>query len=164
MNSDVEFFNAYFQSHSGAIFGYLLGQIGSRESAEDLLQQIFVQVWRHVAVARDADLKWLFTIAKNRVVDFRRRQSIRGNFEIPLLDFEPIVGFKSEFENQELMKNISLAVAKLSDDLREVFVMSVVGEMSSPDIGEALGRPAGTVRSQISEARRQIRVSMGEGK
>lgn len=60
----------------------------------------------------------------------------------------------------ERLQELDDAIRALPEDLRVVLVLSVVGERTSTEVGELLGRPAGTVRYQLAEARRRLAHSL----
>lgn len=162
-----EFFDSVFREHQKVLFAYLLGQVGNRDHAEDLLQQVFVRVWRHIESARQKPSKalrhWLFSIASNIAVDFRRSET--RHKLVPNVLLEEVVDVKKGSEvgliERESLARISKAVENLPEDLRTAFTMTVLGEMNSEEVGMVLGKPAGTIRYQVSEARKRIAREVG---
>lgn len=164
---DSAFFDSVFREHQKILFAYLLGQVGNRDHAEDLLQQVFVRVWRHIESARqkpsEAVRHWLFLIASNIAVDFRRSEMRRKS--VPHASLEEVFDEKQDAEmgliERESLARISKAIQNLPEDLRTAFTMSVLGEMNSEEVGMVLGKPAGTIRYQVSEARKRIAREVG---
>lgn len=158
----VETFDWLFGRHQRVLYAYLLGQVGDRGHAEDLLQQVFVRVWQHIddaiALPEDKVRPWLFTIASNLVIDFRRRSTVRIWSNEPL-DQET----ESEEQSpeavvlqQETLSKLSEAIKNLPEEQRIAFTMTVLGDMSSDEVGEIMAKPAGTVRYLVSEARKRL--------
>src|ERR671914_1746819 len=69
-----------YRRYSGELFGFACNALGDREVAEEVVQDVFARAWRHAADydPRRASVRtWLYTIARNRIVDARRRASVR---------------------------------------------------------------------------------------
>jgi RNA polymerase sigma-70 factor (ECF subfamily) len=115
---------------------------------------------------------WLFTVARNLVVDFyRSRAAANAAHDAVVLEASVnqtgvVGGPEGDTLRGEDVDLIDAAIARLPETLRTVLVLQVLGDRTSAEIGELLGRPAGTVRYQIAQARRQLadelRLLLGE--
>ncbi len=160
----TELFDSLFESHRNAVFSYFLGKTGLREDSLDLTQEVFSRAWARnedaSAVPPDRQRYWLFAIAKNSLVDYRRRAKVR---EVALKHLKSSQtestsnDLQCATEQSILVESLEEAIMDLPKELRTVLVMSVMGEIKSNEIAELLGRPAGTIRSLIHEARQQLR-------
>jgi RNA polymerase sigma-70 factor (ECF subfamily) len=156
-----ELFDDLYTRHRGTLHAYFLGRTGDSELALDLLQETFFRVWRGMqsleALPPEKHRYWLFSIARNLVVDTYRK---RGADERAQQRFHeppaPTQAAERTAEEREQLAEIDTAIRKLPDELREVLVLSVLGERNSTEIGEILGRPPGTVRYQLAQARRRL--------
>lgn len=169
-DSDVALFDVLYREHHRVLYAYLMGQIAHSDTAADLLQETFVRVWQHIGevrlVPREQRRFWLFTLARNLVYDHRRRCAVRRHLEVALPEeaslpadsrFDPV----SAFEVKETETAIDVAIRHLPLDLRTALTLSLLGEMTSREIGMALGIPSGTVRYRISQARRRLAQDLG---
>ncbi len=148
------------------LFAYLFGQTGQRDTASDLLQELFVKVWQHIgeveAMCDERRRPWLMRLARNAVIDSRRRSSVRAHLNLPSPAADPAaVSHEAEVVDRLCLNRLDRAIQELPLGLRTVLAMSVAGELSSEEIGEALGRPAATVRFQLAEARRKLVKKVG---
>lgn len=158
------YFDSLYAAHHRVVYAYLLGHVSHADTAADLLQETFLRVWRHLDDARqvpaDRQRFWLFAIARNLLLDYRRRQAVRSRGEEALresaasqpVDNDPARAVIAK----ETAEAMDAAIAALPDDLRLVLTLHLVGEMTSKEIGKSLDRPAGTVRYQLSRARQCI--------
>ena len=163
-------FDALWDEHRRALHAYFLGRTGDRELALDLLQELFLRVWRSLpnlaGLPPDRRRFWLFSVARNLVTDSYRARSVRSATEV-VLDprLEPPDQASVEPEavlvDQDQLAALDRAIQRLPDDLRVVLVLHVLGDRSSADIGEMLGRPAGTVRYQLAMARQRLAIELG---
>ncbi|GHO69851.1 hypothetical protein KSC_087430 [Ktedonobacter sp. SOSP1-52] len=76
---------ALYQRYAPVIFAYLLRQVPSREDAEDLLVDIFLATLEKSSLASMDEQRvaaWIWTVARNKVVDYRRRSKYRASIEL----------------------------------------------------------------------------------
>lgn len=138
-----------------AVFGVCLRMMGRREDAEDVTQEAFLRLFRHLN-RWDASRPlrpWLMTIAVNRCRTAlsrrsRRRALLPGDLDpadtsVPLTD-------------ADLAEELQRAVDGLRDDHRAAFVLFHYEELSLQEVGAALGRPDGTVKTWLHRARKQL--------
>ena len=163
-------FNRIYHQHYPALHAYFLARTGDGEEALDLLQEVFLRVWRHVHVlqemAPDRQRYWIFGIARNLVTDHYRRHAARSETDERLVrdaDRRPASHQPPEvqLEEQERMELLDHAIRRLPEGLRTILLLRILGGLSSVQIGGALGMPAGTVRYQLSLARRHLATELG---
>ena len=100
---------------------------------------------------------WLLAVARNVSNDHFRRRAVREPFAQPPPEsvpsaeqgHDPAAAAEATLSTEKMER----AIARLPEDLRLVISLRYLGEMNSAEISEALGRPAGTVRYQLSQAR-----------
>ena len=129
---------------------------GSRETAEELTQDVFVRVLKGLEAyqERDRERAWLFRIARNLRCD-RSRQQHRQPPLTSLDDIEVI-----EPQRQELQLSLARALATLNDDDREAFVLVELGGFSYTEIGVICETPPAAIRSRIYRARIALRTAL----
>ena len=144
-----------YEEHGGALLRYLRGLTGRAETAEDLLQDTFVQAMRgldRVGEAR-SPRAWLFAIARHLGLNAlrRRRPTVPLSESLvaaPAVDADP---------RQEQVKR---AIADLPGIQREALSLRLAHELSYEEIAEVLGIPVGTVRSRLHHAVRKLREQL----
>jgi RNA polymerase sigma-70 factor (ECF subfamily) len=165
-------FDALYAAHSQTLHAYFLGRTGDAELALDLLQDTFVRCWRNLAnldgLPPERQRAWLFAVARNLVIDEYRASATRRGTGQALARAAAAAGSSSApaedaVVEREDLRAVDAAIQRLPLDLRTVLVLQVVGDRSSAEIGELLGRPAGTVRYQLAEARRRLRRELHLG-
>jgi RNA polymerase sigma-70 factor (ECF subfamily) len=162
----VQAFDAVYSAYARALHDYFLGRTGDPELARDLLQEACIRLWRNVdsvgAMPPDRLRAWVFTVARNLVVDHYRSRATAAQTQAAIVSraraMEPAVapGADADFAQSESLRAMDSAIGRLPDDLRTVLVLQVLDDRTSSEIGELLGRPAGTVRYQLALARRQL--------
>lgn len=142
-----------FERHHVAIYRYLLRMTGSRETAEELTQDVFVRVLKGLEQyqERDRERAWLFSIARNLRCDLARRWQSQP----PSTSLEDVDAF--EPQQQELQLSLARALAALAEDDREAFVLGEIGGFSYVEIGAICKASPAAVRSRIYRARLALR-------
>jgi RNA polymerase sigma-70 factor (ECF subfamily) len=174
---DERAFNQLVELYQGRVFRLLLRMLGRRDEAEDLAQEVFVQVFKAIDQFRgDAKLgTWLYRIAvnlcKNRVKYLaRRHESAQDSFDLAaergsteavrVVTFAAVARPDQMVEGLQVERILQRAIAKLDPEFREVLVLRDVEDLSYAEIGEITGLPEGTVKSRIHRARGMLKVSV----
>jgi RNA polymerase sigma-70 factor (ECF subfamily) len=176
---DVRAFEILLNRHRKPVFNFILRFVGSREVAEDLLQDTFMRVIKGAsAYERQAKFTtWLYTIARNLCVDQSRRRKHRkhASLDAPmsaseesgtLLDVIPGNEMASDRKsvNKQLHETLQRAIGTLSDEQREVFLMREFLDMPFKQIAEVVGVPENTVKSRMRYALEKLRLELDEYK
>ena len=176
---EVRAFEVLLDRHKRPVFNFILRYVGSRETAEDLMQETFLRVIKGAAAyQRQAKFTtWLYTIARNLCVDQSRRAKHRKaqSLDAPmsssddsgtLLDVIPSSGIASDrrTESNHLQIRLHQALANLSEEQREVFLMREFLDMPFKDIASVVGVPENTVKSRMRYALEKLRLELEEYK
>jgi RNA polymerase sigma-70 factor (ECF subfamily) len=139
--------------HYPLIYRLLLCLAGSAEIAEDLTQQTFVKAWQALASFRGESslATWLHSIGYREYTHWLRSR----RDDAPLHDSEAQPGeqFESRLESMLLRR----ALAQLSAEHRETFLLYHLQELSVKEVAAVLNVPSGTVKSRLVAARRRLR-------
>jgi RNA polymerase sigma-70 factor, ECF subfamily len=147
------------------VHAYLLGRVADPELARDLLQETFLRAWRRlseIGPLPDAQQRaWIFTVARNLAIDSYRASAARQAAEAALrhdaaTQQTTVAGPHLHAELGERLAQLDAAIRRLPEDQRVIPSMATAGGLTSRQIGEALGMPAGTVRYRLSQARKQL--------
>jgi len=155
-----------FEEHFDQIMRYVAARVGNLADAEDIAGEVFVKATESIDKykERGAPIQaWLFRIAHNLVIDYRRRKS--------KIDFVPIDGMQAESnEDVEGMAETNVefdrvvkALDKLTDDQRQVIELRFLGELSAEEAANVMGKKGGTIRQVQSVALQKIRRILKEG-
>lgn len=162
--------SALVEAYSPRLFGLLYRLTGSREAAEDLLQETFLRVVRCIhAYEHDGRFEaWLFRIAANLARDHARCGRRRGQPAAngPLAD-ETLSDPRGvppgrAVEQQEVAARLSAGLARLSQPDREILLLRHYAGLSFREIAEVLGIPLGTALARAHRALARLREAMNE--
>jgi RNA polymerase sigma-70 factor, ECF subfamily len=176
---DVRAFELLLTRHRKPVFNFILRYVGLRETAEDLMQETFLRVIKGAeAYQRQAKFTtWLYTIARNLCVDQSRRAKHRKaqSLDAPmnnsadsgtLLDVVAAVEMASDRQvvSKQLHIRLHAALARLSEEQREVFLMREFLDLPFKEIAEVVGVPENTVKSRMRYALEKLRLELDEYK
>jgi RNA polymerase sigma-70 factor (ECF subfamily) len=166
---DAAVFTELFERHRHAVHAYFLGRVGDPELARDLLQETFLRVWRRLSEVAPLDDErqraWIFTVARNLAIDSYRAAATRQATEAALrqhaaTEEATVAGPHRQVELGERLARLDAAIRQLPEEQRVILSMATAGGLTSRQIGEALGEPAGTVRYRLSHARKQLAAAL----
>jgi|GEM_PF-364658 len=135
---------------------------GDPLEAEDLVQRTFVTAIERAATfeERTRVVPWLVGILGNHARDERRRRGRRPDPMRLELRKELLPAGEAEAEARELDEHLDRALATLSEEQRAVLTLRLRHDLSAAEIADALGRPAGTVRSQLARGLERLRAAL----
>jgi len=156
---DEAAFRTRYRRHTPALYQYVLRLLGGNEyEAEDVLQETWIRGVDRLADFRwEASLRsWLSGIALNLCRGLFRRKD-RAWVTLQVQD-EPVVEAPHELE----LMDLEVAIAALPDGYRTVLVLHDVEGFTHEEIGARLEISANTSKSQLSRARRAVRIALAE--
>ncbi|MBA3804885.1 MAG: sigma-70 family RNA polymerase sigma factor [Acidobacteria bacterium] len=145
---------ALYDSSSRLIFGLLMHILKDAGAAEEVLLDVYTQVWRQAAQydkSRGTPLAWLITIARSRAIDRLRsghQERIRSQ---PLETISQRAGGSNVEEDANLAEMQTMVRASLGEippEQREVIELAYYGGMSHTEIAAKVGLPLGTVKTR----------------
>jgi RNA polymerase sigma-70 factor (ECF subfamily) len=165
LRGEREMFTALVQRYERPLYGYLCRLTGSAEEADDVFQETFLQVWRKADSFRGASTfrTWLYAVAIN--VSRSRARRRRGRPDagpFPAEQANGAAGPDGQAQAREVGRLIAGAVGRLPAEQREVFVLRAYEEMTYPEIADSVGRPLGTVKSQMRLALARLQRDLTE--
>lgn len=157
---DEEALARLYERYAGLLFNYLLALVDDRQTAEDLLQEVFLAVWQGARRFRGRSTvrTWVYRIAHHRAIDhLRRRRPQVSVDEVTLVaDHDP----EAMVEQSRRAEAVRRALATLSPTHRAVVELTFVHGLSYREIADVLGCPPGTVKSRMSHALRYLKAAL----
>jgi RNA polymerase sigma factor (sigma-70 family) len=166
---DVAAFGELYSRHELPLWRCLLRQCRDRGTAEELMQEVWFAVTREAPKFR-ADgrfLPWLYTIARNRVIDRHRAEHATESLDAAVEDGEPLAARLADedspspallSERREQGQAILIALKRLPHEQREAFVLQTEAELSVEDIARVTGTTFETAKSRLRYARDRLKA------
>jgi RNA polymerase sigma-70 factor (ECF subfamily) len=160
---DLGAFEELYQRHSSRLYNVAYRMTGSAADADDLLQEIFLQVYRRLGSFRgEAALgTWLYRLAVNCCLDHLRskqgKQQKATGFLEDLESFEPTAPGSWRPDTVLDRMELERAITKLPPSYRAAFVLYDVEGLEHHEVGDMLGIAVGTSKSLVHKARLRLR-------
>lgn len=165
---DAEAFASLYRRHELRIWRYLERNAGSRATAEELMQEVWF------AVARDAEryrptarfTTWLFTIARNRLIDAARARRPHVSLDVvgheaetvvERLTADPGAGPVAAAEARDRALALREALGRLPPEQRDAFLLQLEGDLSVEEVAAITRASFETVKSRLRYARTRLR-------
>ncbi|MFC7384260.1 RNA polymerase sigma factor [Sphaerisporangium rhizosphaerae] len=161
-----EMFAVVFDRHADEMFRYAARRLGA-ELAEDVVAETFLVAFRQRArydLARPDARPWLYGITTNVASQHRRAERRRTRAAARVAADRPGTFDERSDERvaaQQLQPRLARALGALSARERDLLLLVAWADLSYEDVAEALGIPAGTVRSRLHRVRVKLRRALG---
>ena len=139
---------------------YLLKQLGSPEATDDVLQEVWLDVYRGIVRLRrpDAFRAWIYRIARDRA--FRALRRARVPCQLPDEAHLAAPEVEDDGFSAEGARRVHEALDRLSPSHRDVLLLRFIEDLTYDEIAQITGCPPGTVKSRIHHAKRLLRREM----
>ena len=153
---DESAFSRVYDRYSHILLGLLLRILRSRAEAEDVLQEVFLQVWqqaRSFDESRGRAFTWLVTLARSRAIDRlravdSRERAAQRSAEDGLPAAQTLVLADDDAIRAERAEAVRGALGELPEEQRQVLVLAYLEGMSQSEIAAAKNQPLGTVKTR----------------
>ncbi len=154
-----------YEEHAAALWRYAVRLTGDRARAEDVVQETLLRAWRHPEVTEDRDRSaraWLFTVARNLIIDERRSARFRSESGSP--DMEQAADRAGPDEVEAALDRMLLgeAIGQLSEEHRAVIRRAYHQGWTTAQIAADLQIAEGTVKSRLHYGMRALRLILQE--
>ena len=152
---------------SPLVFGLVLRILGERALAEDVVVEVYTQVWKQAQnydPQRGTPLSWLLTVTRSRAIDaLRARQRTRTTEPLETAaEAQAQTPSPEEVSTvKERRRVVSQALASLSAEQRQAIELAYFLDLSHSEIAERLGQPLGTIKTRIRTGLLRLRELLG---
>jgi RNA polymerase sigma-70 factor (ECF subfamily) len=142
-----------FDRYSKIVYSVSLRVLRDTASAEDVMQEIFMQIWRNpnsFVSARGSLGGWLSVVSRNRSIDTLRRK--RPSEQVEEMNLASSCNLADEAERNLMMEKARVSIALLPYEQRKTLEMAFFDGLTHAEIAEMTGDPLGTVKTRIRSA------------
>lgn len=153
---------ALYDAHAPSVWRYVVHLTGDPSGADDIVQETLLRAWRSpriLAQEPESTRSWMFTVARNLVIDEAR--SARRRHEIGVAE-TPDRGREDGTDALFQSLLVEEALAGLDLEHRAVIVHAYYGGCSIAEVARRLGIPEGTVKSRLHYGLRSLRLALQE--
>jgi RNA polymerase sigma-70 factor, ECF subfamily len=154
---EIELFEDAYKKHSNKLYTFIYLRIGHRETAEELVQEVFVRFIRIVGKTNvdpsDLNIKaYLYKIARNLVIDHYRSAKHSDTDEL-----SEDAAFVEQTESRDDIQKLLQALDKLKPEWCELIILKEVQGFNLKEIAHATGKSHGSVRVMAHRAMKELR-------
>ena len=139
-----------YDRYSGVVYSVSLRVLGDTGAAEDVLQEVFLQLWRNPDLfdsSRGNLAPWLAVIARHRAIDALRRRRPENDIADIVVSVEP--DFAGEAERSRTMEKVRGALQTMPAMQRSALEMAYFEGLTHSEIADKTGEPLGTIKTRI---------------
>ena len=147
-----------YDRYSKIVYSVALRVLRDPASAEDVIQEIFMQIWRNpesFVAARGSLGGWLAVVARNRSIDALRRK--RPTEQVEEIALASPYNLAEEAERSSMMEKARSAIHQLPLEQRKTLEMAFFDGLTHSEIAEMTGDPLGTVKTRIRSGLSSLR-------
>ncbi|HEY7558544.1 MAG TPA: sigma-70 family RNA polymerase sigma factor [Candidatus Binatia bacterium] len=160
-------FSQFYDRYSPIVYSLALRMLRVQFDAEDLLQEVFLQVWRQAtaySAERGSPEAWLINIARSRAID--RLRAIRRRERSFVLTDDPAAAespdnVETSAGESETKLAMNSALANLPETQRRVLELAYFDGLSQTEIAARLAEPLGTVKTRMRSGIQRLRGMLG---
>lgn len=147
------------------IYSFVVKQISDNELAYDLTQEIFISMLHSIASYQEklASFRtWLYRIATNKIIDFRRKVlqntiSLEELDETEIVDYVSRIDYEHNIIQAEFLRKIEHYISGFQTDVQQIFRLHIYGEQTFQEIASLTEMPEASVKSKYYRLIKQIR-------
>jgi RNA polymerase sigma-70 factor (ECF subfamily) len=161
-------FRALYDATRAKLYGVILGILGERSTADDVLQEIYVRIWSRAAdfdPGKASPITWMATIARNRALDEVRRP--RPTIDLPdealdrVADDDPHP--LEHRQRSEEWRRLMACLAALADERRQMVLLAYYRGWTREALAKRFDRPVPTIKTLLHRSLAQLRGCLGDG-
>ncbi len=148
-----------YDRYSHVVYGVALRVLQDTGAAEDVLQDIFLQLWRKPDAfdsSRGSLSAWLAVIARHRSIDHLRKR--RPETELEECVIVSGTDLRDETERSLVIEKVRVVMNEMSPDQRTAMEMAFFQGLTHTEIAEKTGEPLGTIKTRIRSGLQQLRA------
>ena len=162
-DGDASAFEELYRQYAGRLYNLTLRMAGSKQEAEDLLQDVFLHAYRKLGSFRgDSSLgTWLYRLGMNQCLDYLRGRQAKMSQATDSLDEEGAAELASPMPVAPIAVNrldLERAIGQLPKGCRAAFLLHDVEGFEHNEVAKILGVSEGTSKSQVHKARAKLRA------
>lgn len=153
-------FRDLVERHHSTAYAVVRGVLGNSEDVEDVLQNVYVKVYRGLAGFRGESRlsTWIYQVARNEAINAARRRQLEGpSADDVVLSAGERDSPEAVYGELELSRRMEQAMEALEENYRMALELRYMGERSYEEIAEAMGLPIGTVKTYIYRGKAQLK-------
>lgn len=167
-DEDREAFRHVYRLTSSKLLGICLRICGNRQAAEDVLQEVYLTIWRRAGgydPGRSSPITWLATIARNRAIDWRRSRGLPapdGSAAEAHAVVDPAAGADDLIAIDEADRQLHRCLDGLDADQGDAIRTAFFDGLTYAELADRKGVPLGTMKSRVRRGLARLKECLGD--
>jgi RNA polymerase sigma-70 factor (ECF subfamily) len=164
-SGDADAFSTLYDQTSSMVYGLALRVVRSAALAEEVTQEVYLQVWRQASgfdAQRGSVKSWMATMAHRRAVDVVRRSQSSRDRELKVPPDAPAADVAETVTLGEERDRVRAALGSLTDLQFQVIEMAYYRGLTYREVAERLNTPLATVKTRIRDGLIRLRAALGD--
>jgi RNA polymerase sigma-70 factor (ECF subfamily) len=156
---DQQAMSELYDRYGRVVYAVALRVLQDTSAAEDVLQDIFLQLWRNpdaFDASRGSLAAWLAVISRHRAIDRLRKRKPEVDIEECVIAGGPDLG--DEVERNLVIEKVRSVLAEMNPDQRQALELAYFQGLTHTEIAEKTGEPLGTIKTRIRSGLQQLRA------
>ena len=155
----IKKFEKLIDYYKHRLYGYIFKQVRNKEDSEDVLQEVFIKVYRKLDQydSEQNFTSWIVTITRNTIMDYFRRKKPKSELidDLDMVDSETP---EKVFLEKSFSRVLDNKISQLPDKYRELILLKYFEELTYDEISITLSMPINQVKWQLHQARKKLMV------
>ena len=156
---DQQAMSELYDRYARVVYAVALRVLQDNSAAEDVLQDIFLQLWRNpdaFDASRGSLAAWLAVVARHRAIDRLRKRKPEVDIEDCVIAGGP--DLRDEIERSLVVEKVRAALTEMNPDQRYALELAYFQGLTHTEIAEKTGEPLGTIKTRIRSGLQQLRA------
>lgn len=164
-NGDASAYTIIYNRYFDQLYIHAFRRLHHKEEAQDIIHELFAQLWtkREVIQIKSNLSNYLYSAVRNKILDLISHQQVESKYMSSLQDYmkEGLCITDHSIREKQLAALIEKGIADLPEKMKEVFELSRKHRLSHKEIAEKLNLSEQTVKKQVNNALKILRVKLG---
>jgi RNA polymerase sigma-70 factor (ECF subfamily) len=164
-NKDGKAMEYLYDNYSPALFGVIRNIVDDKETAEDILQEVFVKIWKNISSydkEKGKFFTWMLNIARNAAIDMLRSKKFQKSTKNrPLANSVNYINRNLRSENYVDAIGLRKILDQLKPELKMIIDLLYFGGYTQSEVAEEFSIPLGTVKTRTRMALMELRKILG---
>ena len=153
--NDTDAYGQIYNIYVERIYRFIYFKVRTRPEAEDLTSEVFLKAWQYIKEGKPIKNlnAFIYTVARNLVVDHYRAQAKKYNYEEVMADdFKSNIDFAEKMEVKSNAEEVLRAIKTLKDEYSEVIILRFLDDLSISEIAEIINKTSNNTRVLVHRA------------
>lgn len=160
-NGNQQVYKSLFEQYFSSLVKFAYSFVYDEDVCKDIVQEVFVVLWDQRKKNNIKSLKWyLYTAVRNKCLTYLRNVNIKDKHSVYIIDYFMSHRTDDQSIEPELLKEVRDAIEKLPTEMRKIFELKYLHDLTMNDIAEDLNISLSTVKTQLTRAKKKLRVQL----